>query len=129
VKRPGGSDGGNGHENDGPEREVRREPASPGRLVRITYNGRPPRERPYPLPPGVSPDQGCFGCAIGIGAIILAALFWGWFYWRLEQRDWERRQNVKPLSQTVPRPPAESRPRSGGTMSRPASNAPPDSGP
>ena len=123
MNRPG-SDDGDDHGNGRPERDIDRAPASPGRLVRITYTGRPPRERPYPLAPGISPDQGCIGCAIAIGVVALCAIFWGWFYWRLEQRDYERRQNVKPLSRTVPRPPAESRPRSGGPQSRPATNAP-----
>ena len=104
--RPSGAPGdGNG---SGDEHDDRSETGEPPRLVRVSP--RPGPARPYPLPAGVSPDQACLGCLIGIGTVVLTALFWGWYFWRLQQNELERQRQVRPIFRSQ-RPPAEARPR------------------
>ena len=45
-----------------------------------------PGERPASLllP---TPEQGLIGCGVGLLALLLAALFWGWFFWRQMERE------------------------------------------
>ncbi len=41
----------------------------------------------HPLPRLPTPEQGLLGCGLGLLAFLLAALFWGWIYWRQYQRE------------------------------------------
>ena len=34
-----------------------------------------------------TPEQGCLGCILGAAAILVAALFWAWFFWRQYQAE------------------------------------------
>ncbi len=68
------------------------------------------RVRDAPRRPGmVTPEQTCLGCSIGIGALLLVALFWGWIFWRQYQAE----NAPRPAA-----PPAAGSPRAGAPGGR-----------
>jgi len=104
---------GNGHGDGNGGRGDQDETGESPRLVRISPRPGGP-SRPYPLPSGVTPDQACLGCLIGVGTLVVAALFWGWFFLRLQQNELERQRQARPIFRSQ-RPRAETRPRATPT--------------
>ncbi len=51
------------------------------------YKPSPSHNRRPPAPRMPTPEQGLLGCGLGLLAILLAALFWGWVFYQQNQRE------------------------------------------
>ncbi len=65
--------------------------------------------RPNYLPGRINPEQGCYGCLISVGVILVTVLVWAFIYWyndptyHLPDEDTPKPPPIQTLRHTIPR--------------------------